>query len=50
MIQRRRVLTHSASLAALATVPLGALAQNHGKDSIVIGMTLEPAPGRYVHA
>lgn len=45
MIKRRSVLTRSASLAALATVPLGALAQSHGKDAIVIGMALEPAPG-----
>lgn len=45
MMKRRSVLTHSASLAALATLPLGALAQNHGKDAIVIGMALEPSPG-----
>jgi peptide/nickel transport system substrate-binding protein len=45
MIQRRSVLTHTASLAALATLPAGVLAQNHGKDSIVLGMALEPSPG-----
>lgn len=43
MIQRRSVLAHSASLAALATLPAGALAQGR-KDSIVLAMTLEP-PG-----
>ena len=45
MIKRRSVLTHSASLAALATLPVAALAQNHGKDSIVLAMALEPSPG-----
>jgi peptide/nickel transport system substrate-binding protein len=44
MIKRRSVLTHSASLAALATLPAGALAQGK-KDSIVLAMTLEPSPG-----
>ena len=44
MIQRRSVLTHTASLAALATLPAGALAQGR-KDSIVMAMTLEPSPG-----
>jgi peptide/nickel transport system substrate-binding protein len=44
MIQRRSVLTHTASLAALATLPAGALAQR-SKDSIVLAMTLEPSPG-----
>jgi peptide/nickel transport system substrate-binding protein len=43
MIKRRSVLTHSASLAALATVPAGVLAQGK-KDTIVMAMTLEP-PG-----
>jgi len=43
MIKRRSVLTHSASLAALATLPAGALAQRR-KDSIVLAMALEP-PG-----
>jgi peptide/nickel transport system substrate-binding protein len=44
MIQRRSLLTHSASLAALATLPAGVLAQNR-KDSIVMAMALEPSPG-----
>ncbi len=44
MIQRRSVLAHSASLAALATLPAGALAQGR-KDSIVMAMALEPTPG-----
>jgi peptide/nickel transport system substrate-binding protein len=44
MMKRRSVLTHSASLAALATLPAGVLAQNR-KDSIVLAMALEPAPG-----
>ncbi|NNU44387.1 ABC transporter substrate-binding protein [Ramlibacter montanisoli] len=44
MIQRRSVLTHTASLAALATLPAGVLAQNR-KNSIVMAMTLEPTPG-----
>jgi len=43
MIKRRSVLTHSASLAALATLPAAALAQGR-KDSIVMAMALEP-PG-----
>ncbi len=43
MIQRRQVLTHSASLAALAALPAGALAQGR-KDSISMAMALEP-PG-----
>ncbi len=43
MIQRRSVLTHTASLAALASLPVGALAQGR-KDSIVMAMALEP-PG-----
>lgn len=47
MLKRRTVLTHSASLAALAAVPLavsqGALAQGR-KDAIVLAMALEP-PG-----
>ena len=47
MLKRRTVLTHSATVAALAAVPLavsqGALAQGR-KDSIVLAMTLEP-PG-----
>jgi peptide/nickel transport system substrate-binding protein len=47
MMKRRTVLTHSATVAALAAVPLAvsqsALAQGK-KDSIVLGMALEP-PG-----
>ncbi|MDB5875225.1 MAG: transporter substrate-binding protein [Ramlibacter sp.] len=43
MLKRRTVLTHSATVAALAALPLGALAQGK-KDSIVLGMALEP-PG-----
>ncbi len=44
MIKRRSVLTHSASLAALATLPAGAFAQGR-KDAIVMAMALEPSPG-----
>jgi peptide/nickel transport system substrate-binding protein len=44
MIKRRSMLTHSASLAALATLPAGALAQGR-KDSLVLAMALEPSPG-----
>jgi len=44
MIRRRSVLTHSASLAAFATLPAGVLAQNR-KDAIVLAMALEPSPG-----
>jgi peptide/nickel transport system substrate-binding protein len=43
MIKRRSVLTHSASLAAIATLPAAALAQGR-KDSISMAMALEP-PG-----
>lgn len=43
MIKRRSVLTHSASLAAIAALPAGALAQGR-KDAIVLAMALEP-PG-----
>ena len=43
MIKRRSVLTQSASLAALAALPAGALAQGR-KDSVVLAMALEP-PG-----
>lgn len=49
MLKRRTVLSRSAALAALATVPLAvsqqALAQSRKKDTMVIGMSLEPAPG-----
>ncbi|MBA2676629.1 ABC transporter substrate-binding protein [Ramlibacter sp.] len=45
MIKRRSMLTHSASLAALATLPAaGAFAQGR-KDALVIAMALEPSPG-----
>ncbi|MCD6076499.1 MAG: putative type dipeptide/oligopeptide transport system, periplasmic component [Ramlibacter sp.] len=44
MIKRRSVLSHSASLAALATLPAGVLAQGR-KDAIVLAMALEPTPG-----
>ena len=44
MMKRRSVLAHSASLAALATLPPAALAQGR-KDSMVLAMTLEPSPG-----
>ena len=44
MIQRRSVLTHTASLAALAALPAGVLAQKR-KDAIVLAMALEPSPG-----
>ncbi|HMA08824.1 MAG TPA: ABC transporter substrate-binding protein, partial [Ramlibacter sp.] len=47
MMKRRTVLTHTATVAALATIPLAvsqeALAQAR-KDAIVLGMALEP-PG-----
>jgi peptide/nickel transport system substrate-binding protein len=43
MIQRRSVLTRTASLAAIAALPASALAQGR-KDSIVMAMALEP-PG-----
>ena len=44
MVNRRLVLTSTAASAALATVPFSALAQGK-KDSLVLGMTLEPTPG-----
>ena len=44
MLNRRNVLTTSAAGAALATMPFAATAQGK-KDSVVIGMTLEPTPG-----
>ncbi len=43
MLKRRSVLTHSASLAALAALPPAALAQGR-KDTISMAMALEP-PG-----
>ncbi len=44
MINRRSVLTSSAASAALASLTFEAMAQGK-KDSVVIGMTLEPTPG-----
>ena len=47
MINRRTVLTSTAAVAAtsaIATLPFDAVAQGK-KDSITIGMTLEPTPG-----
>jgi peptide/nickel transport system substrate-binding protein len=44
MIHRRSVLTHTASLAALAALPAGVLAQRR-KDALVLAMALEPSPG-----
>jgi peptide/nickel transport system substrate-binding protein len=44
MIDRRSLLSHTASLAALATLPAGVLAQGR-KDAIVLAMALEPTPG-----
>src|SRR5687767_8762199 len=44
MIKRRSVLTTTASLAAIASLPMSALAQK-GKDTVVLGMALEPSPG-----
>ena len=43
-LKRRSVLTTSAACAALATLPLAALALGK-KDSVVFGMALEPTPG-----
>ncbi len=44
MISRRQVLSTAASSAAIASLPLAALAQGK-KDNVVLGMTLEPTPG-----
>jgi peptide/nickel transport system substrate-binding protein len=48
MLNRRTVLTHTATVAALSAVPLvlpqAAMAQSR-KDSLVLAMTLEPSPG-----
>ncbi len=44
MVNRRHVLTSTAASAALATVPFTAMARGK-KDSLVLGMTLEPTPG-----
>ena len=43
-MKRRSLLKTGASAAAMATLPLAASAQSR-KDSLVIGMALEPAPG-----
>jgi len=47
MIQRRQVLTHSASLAALAALPAGAMAvQKYGNTYYLVGNTwFQPAYG-----
>ena len=44
MMKRRSLLTTGASAVALASLPLAASAQGR-KDSLVLGMSLEPAPG-----
>ena len=44
MMKRRSLLTTGAGAVAMATLPLAASAQSR-KDSLVIGMALEPAPG-----
>ena len=44
MITRRHALTTTAATATLATVPFELAAQGK-KDTVVIGMTLEPSPG-----
>jgi peptide/nickel transport system substrate-binding protein len=44
MMKRRSVLKTGAGAAALAALPLAAQAQSR-KDSLVLGMALEPAPG-----
>ena len=44
MMKRRSLLTTGASAVALASLPLAASAQGR-KDSLVLGMALEPAPG-----
>ena len=44
MVNRRSVLTSAAATAALASVPFAAQAQSR-KDTLVVGMALEPAPG-----
>ncbi len=43
-MKRRSLLKTGASAAAMATLPLAASAQSR-KDSLVLGMALEPAPG-----
>jgi peptide/nickel transport system substrate-binding protein len=44
MVNRRSVLTSAAATAALTSVPFAAHAQSK-KDTLVLGMALEPAPG-----
>src|SRR3954468_18351328 len=44
MMKRRSVLSHSASLAAIATLPATVLAQGR-RNAIVLAMALEPSPG-----
>ena len=44
MVDRRTLLTSSVASAAVASLPLSALAQSK-KDTLVLGMALEPAPG-----
>ena len=44
MINRRTALTSTAAAAAMATLPFSAAAQGK-KDTLVLGMTLEPTPG-----
>jgi peptide/nickel transport system substrate-binding protein len=44
MISRRQILGTAASGAAITALPLAALAQGK-KDTVVLGMTLEPTPG-----
>ncbi len=44
MINRRTVLTSTAATAAMVTLPFDVAAQGK-KDTVVLGMTLEPTPG-----
>ena len=44
MVNRRSVLTSAAASAALTTVPFAAKAQSR-KDTLTLGMALEPSPG-----
>ena len=44
MVDRRTLLTSTAATAALASVPFASHAQS-GKDTLVLGMALEPTPG-----
>ena len=45
MVDRRTLLSTSVATAAAASLPLTALAQASKKDTLVLGMALEPAPG-----